>query len=117
MTHLPDDLHITYQHQYRKCGKSTCGTCRTGLGHGPYWYAYWREGSRLRSGYIGKVHPDEEAKAELTAQLSEDLLAASAALKIPTPALSQVRRIQRDRKASDRSQTDAKLEEPATVLA
>lgn len=57
MTQLPNDQHITYQFQYRKCGKPTCSTCRDGQGHGPYWYAYWREGSRLRSGYIGKVHP------------------------------------------------------------
>src|SRR5689334_10227167 len=85
MIQLPSDLHITYQHQYRKCGKSTCSTCRTGQGHGPYWYAYWREGSRLRSGYIGKVHPDDESKAVLTAQLSEDLRVANAALEIPTP--------------------------------
>lgn len=57
MTQLPSDHHITYQLQFRKCGKASCGTCRDGQGHGPYWYAYWREGSRLRSGYIGKVHP------------------------------------------------------------
>jgi hypothetical protein len=58
MVQIPIDLHITYQLQYRKCGKASCGTCRDGQGHGPYWYAYWREGSRLRSGYIGKVAPD-----------------------------------------------------------
>jgi hypothetical protein len=57
MTDIPSDQHITYQLQYRKCGKVSCSTCRNGQGHGPYWYAYWREGSRLRSGYIGKVHP------------------------------------------------------------
>ena len=54
MTRLPGDQHITYQLQYRKCGKQTCKTCREGHGHGPYWYAYWREDSRLKSGYIGK---------------------------------------------------------------
>lgn len=54
MKQLPRDQHITYQLQYRKCGKPTCRTCREGQGHGPYWYAYWHEGSRLRSGYIGK---------------------------------------------------------------
>src|SRR5438874_11966606 len=54
MIQLPGDQHITYQLQFRKCGKPTCRTCREGQGHGPYWYAYWREGSRLRSGYIGK---------------------------------------------------------------
>jgi hypothetical protein len=60
MNQLPSNQHITYQLQYRKCGKASCSTCRDGQGHGPYWYAYWREGSRLRSGYIGKVHPTEE---------------------------------------------------------
>lgn len=57
MSHLPGNQHITYQLQYRKCGKDTCKTCRGDHGHGPYWYAYWREGSRLHSGYIGKIHP------------------------------------------------------------
>lgn len=59
---IPDDQHITYQLQYRKCGKPSCKTCRDGLGHGPYWYAYWRQGSRLKSGYVGKnkVEPETE---------------------------------------------------------
>jgi hypothetical protein len=57
MTQLPTNLHITYQLQFRKCGKPSCGTCKRGNGHGPYWYAYWREGARLRSGYIGKAQP------------------------------------------------------------
>lgn len=67
---IPSDQHITYQLQHRKCGKEACSTCRNGPGHGPYWYAYWREGSRLRSGYVGKVHPhlqqmtDERARTE-----------------------------------------------------
>ena len=43
MTQLPNDQHITYQLQFRKCGKASCSTCRDGQGHGPYWYAYWRE--------------------------------------------------------------------------
>ncbi len=57
MAQLPIDQHITYQLQYRKCGKPTCSTCKSGVGHGPYWYAYWRDGARLRSGYIGKIQP------------------------------------------------------------
>ncbi|HEX9068075.1 MAG TPA: DUF6788 family protein [Ktedonobacterales bacterium] len=61
--HLPEGQHITYQLQYRKCGKTSCGTCKRGLGHGPYWYAYWREGSKLRSGYIGKVQPRDVSPA------------------------------------------------------
>jgi hypothetical protein len=60
MTQIPGDQHITYQLQYRKCGKSSCSTCRSTQGHGPYWYAYWREGSRLKSGYVGKTGPDSE---------------------------------------------------------
>jgi hypothetical protein len=60
MTDIPSDQHITYQLQYRKCGKTSCSTCRNSQGHGPYWYAYWREGSRLRSGYVGKIHPTQQ---------------------------------------------------------
>ncbi len=73
MTPLPADQHITYQLQYRKCGKPTCSTCKTGVGHGPYWYAYWRDGSRLRSGYIGKVQPPAviAAKGKRTAKRRE----------------------------------------------
>lgn len=52
-----ENQHVTYQRQFRKCGKSSCSTCRNGSGHGPYWYAYWREGTRLRSGYVGKSNP------------------------------------------------------------
>ena len=66
MTQLPADQHITYQLQYRKCGKPTCSTCKTGTGHGPYWYAYWRDGTKLRSGYIGKVQPSVVRVAEVT---------------------------------------------------
>lgn len=62
MPKIPSDQHITYQLQYRKCGKASCSTCRNSQGHGPYWYAYWREGSRLRSGYVGKTHPSLRQK-------------------------------------------------------
>jgi hypothetical protein len=65
MSQLPGNQHITYQLQYRKCGKTSCSTCRDGQGHGPYWYAYWREGSRLRSGYIGKVQPTGVAASSI----------------------------------------------------
>ena len=59
-----DNQHVTYQLQYRKCGKTSCSTCRDGQGHGPYWYAYWREGTRLRSGYVGKVNPYQSAESD-----------------------------------------------------
>ncbi len=54
----PTDAHITYSQQYRRCGKPTCPRCAAGgSGHGPYWFAYWREGGRLRSRYLGKQAP------------------------------------------------------------
>jgi hypothetical protein len=50
----------TYQHEKRRCGKPAC-RCSEGnlskVGHGPYWYAYWKEGGRLRSQYVGKRPP------------------------------------------------------------
>lgn len=40
----------TLQLEKVACGKATCKTCP----HGPYWYAYRRQGARLVSKYIGK---------------------------------------------------------------
>lgn len=51
---------ITYRQEHVRCGKKGCTRCP----HGPYWYAYWREGGRLRSRYIGKTLPEgAEGKA------------------------------------------------------
>ena len=47
----------TYRQRYIKCGKASCSTCADGPGHGPYWYAYWRDGLKVRSTYIGKQRP------------------------------------------------------------
>ena len=41
---------VSYRQQDVRCGKPTCTRCP----HGPYWYAYWREGDKVRSRYIGK---------------------------------------------------------------
>ena len=47
---------VTYRLQSVSCGKRGCARCP----HGPYWYAYWREGGRVRSRYIGrKLTADE----------------------------------------------------------
>ena len=47
---------ITYRLQQVSCGKPGCNKCP----HGPYWYAYWREGGKVRSRYIGRnLTPDE----------------------------------------------------------
>jgi hypothetical protein len=44
---------VTYRLEMVKCGKPGCRSCP----HGPYWYAYFREGKRLRSRYLGKEAP------------------------------------------------------------
>jgi len=77
MIQLPNDQHITYQFQYRKCGKASCSTCRDGQGHGPYWYAYWREGSRLLSGYIGKIPPSTLTTAAFHANIDANIIRAA----------------------------------------
>lgn len=51
MATIPSDKHLSYQAQIRKCAR-TC-TCNGGQGHGPYLYAYWREGTRMKSGNTG----------------------------------------------------------------
>jgi hypothetical protein len=47
---------VTFRQEHVRCGKPGCRTCP----HGPYWYAYWREGGRVRSRYIGRRLPDQE---------------------------------------------------------
>lgn len=46
----------TYQLESVRCGKKNCH-CAEGKPHGPYWYAYWTEGGRTKSQYIGKKLP------------------------------------------------------------
>jgi hypothetical protein len=49
------DPSVTYRLENVKCGKPNCKSCP----HGPYWYAYYREGSKLRSRYIGPELPED----------------------------------------------------------
>jgi predicted ATPase/DNA-binding SARP family transcriptional activator len=57
---VPPNVPVTYRQEYRRCGKATCGRCAGGgRGHGPYWYAYWTEGGRQRSRYLGKHAPPD----------------------------------------------------------
>jgi len=44
----PADASI--QTKWIKCGKSDCKTCP----HGPYYYAMWRDGDRVRTKYLGR---------------------------------------------------------------
>lgn len=46
----------TYRLERVRCGSEKC-KCATGELHGPYWYAYWTEGGRTRSQYVGKRRP------------------------------------------------------------
>jgi len=46
----------TYRLQSVRCGSKKC-RCTSGELHGPYWYAYWSEGGRTRSQYVGKKLP------------------------------------------------------------
>jgi hypothetical protein len=49
-------VNKTYRLEEVRCGKKNCH-CAEGKLHGPYWYAYWTEGGRTRSQYIGKKLP------------------------------------------------------------
>lgn len=62
---IPTERTVTYQSQRRRCKKATCHTCRQGEGHGPYWYAYWRENGKLVSAYVGKHLPPLSEQAAL----------------------------------------------------
>ena len=46
---------VTYRQERVRCGREGCSRCP----HGPYWYAYWKEGGRTRSRYIGRHLPGE----------------------------------------------------------
>ena len=46
---------VTYRLESVRCGKEGCRSCP----HGPYWYAYYRDGEKLKSRYIGRDLPDD----------------------------------------------------------
>jgi hypothetical protein len=51
----------TYRLERVRCGSKKC-RCASGELHGPYWYAYWLEGGRTRSQYIGKKLPTKKKR-------------------------------------------------------
>lgn len=51
----------TYQLELVRCGSKKC-KCAWGESHGPYWYAYWTEGGRTKSQYVGKRLPTEKKR-------------------------------------------------------
>jgi hypothetical protein len=48
---------VVYRRELVDCGKERCHKCSKGPAHGPYWYAYWWQGGKTRSKYIGKTLP------------------------------------------------------------
>jgi uncharacterized protein DUF6788 len=52
----------TYRLEEVRCGKKNCH-CAEGRLHGPHWYAYWTEGGRTKSQYVGKKLPCGVRKA------------------------------------------------------
>lgn len=87
----PDTAHVTYSRQYRRCRKTGCTVCADGnAGHGPYWFAYWRENGKLLSRYLGKTAPPG---AEYAGALDRaEAPARSAALRVRTLGGLEVRR-------------------------
>lgn len=47
---------VTYRLERVRRGKDNC-RCEQGQEHGPYWYAYWSEGVKTKSRYVGKRPP------------------------------------------------------------
>ena len=80
---IPAGATVTYSQQFRRCGNPECATCKAG-GHGPYWYAYWREGGRRRSRYLGKQPPPGLAAPDAGAG-GEPPLGAGATRDAPSP--------------------------------
>lgn len=62
--HQHQQPHISYQQEYVKCGKARCKKCREGVGHGPYWYGYYREGGKTKKIYIGKELPKQPGESQ-----------------------------------------------------
>ena len=52
--------NATIRTEYVKCGNSYCYRCK----HGPYYYAYWKEGGKLGKKYIGKYDPRKEQQEQ-----------------------------------------------------
>ena len=50
-----DGPSVSFRQQSVRCGKPTCTRCP----HGPYWYACWREGGKVRTRYVGRTLPAE----------------------------------------------------------
>ena len=51
---IPEEtIRVIYRSKKTMCGRKHCKSCP----HGPYWYAFWEEGGKIKSKYIGKTPP------------------------------------------------------------
>lgn len=46
-----EEPNVSLREQMVRCGKAGCTKCP----HGPYWYAYWTEGGKRKTRYIGRL--------------------------------------------------------------
>lgn len=59
---------VTYRSRFVKCGRAACKCASGAEVHGPYVYAYWSEGGKTRSRYVGKSRPAEVVVPSATAE-------------------------------------------------
>ena len=80
---VPLGQKLTLERKYIRCTRAGCRICTawdsTERGHGPYWYAFWKEGGRTRSKYVGKELPPELAAQQAEKEKNAASVAASAA--------------------------------------
>ena len=57
----PQHLTPSFRTKMNRCGNRRC-RCSRGELHGPYWYAYWKEGGKRRQAYIGVTLPPDLAR-------------------------------------------------------
>lgn len=50
-------MDVIYKLKYKKCYKKRCLACRTGQGHGPYWFSYQKVGRKTVETYYGRHKP------------------------------------------------------------
>lgn len=50
-TEQTEEMDGTLHRQWVRCGRQGCW-CRTGPGHGPYWYHFQRVDGKLRKRYV-----------------------------------------------------------------
>jgi hypothetical protein len=65
-------INKTYRLEGVRCGSKSC-KCVQGELHGPYWYAYWTEGGRTRSQYVGKKLPKGVGRRPTRRKVSDNL--------------------------------------------